>query len=500
MKKQMIYMAVIAGAVFAPYGYGAATRIDLTEEMKDSIVFLEISAHGYNLSEPWKHRGLSQNWACGCAVGEYEVLTTAENVVNLAFAKALRYGQNEFVGAELVIVDYRSNLCLIRLDPSQLSKPLKPLTFVEEYPKGAQVDFYWLSADSRLFNGRGHLDRASIERTRTSHGQRLRYVIANASQRTGKGEVYCAGKSPIGIACWSSRDKEAGVIPAETINGFLKAVRKGDYRGFGEVGFAISELLDPAMRSFLKMPASLGGGTYVADVHNLGTGSDPAKAGVLKKGDVILRIDGHGLDPHGRFKHDKYEWLSFDHLITSKAVGESVLFDVWREGRKVKILANVKNFKASEMLVPFHEFDRQPEYVVTAGFVLQKLTREYMREFGDNLAGEAPSHLYHYYRDLAFKPTDERRDVVILSYVLPAPINLGYTGLGQIVVGKFNGMTIRSVADILEAQKLNPQSKYDVIEFELNSPAIVISREQLPAANQFVSRNYGIEKLSNVYP
>ena len=58
------------------------------------------------------------------------------------------------------------------------------------------------------------------------------------------------------------------------------------------------------MRSFLKMPASLGGGAYVADVYNLGTGSD-----VLRKGDVILKIDGHGLDPHGRFKHDKYEWL-----------------------------------------------------------------------------------------------------------------------------------------------------------------------------------------------
>jgi hypothetical protein len=494
MKEQMIYVAVIVGVVFAPCAAGAATRIDLTEAMKDSIVFLETSAHGYNLSEPWKHRDLSQNWACGCAVGPYEVLTTAENVVNLAFAKALRYGQNEFVGAELVAVDYRVNLCLIRLDPNQLNKPLKPLTFVAEYPKGAELDSYWLSADSRLFTGRGHLDRASVETTRTSHGQRLRYVIANTSQRTGKGEVYCAGRSPIGIACWSSRDKEAGLIPAETINGFLEAVRKGDYKGFGEVGFAISELLDPAMRSFLKMPASLGGGTYVADVYNLGTGSE-----VLKKGDVILRIGGHGLDPHGRFKHDKYEWLSFDHLITGKEAGESVLFDIWREGRKEKIQAKVKSFEASEMLVPFHEFDRQPEYVVTAGFVLQKLTVEYMKEFGDDLAGEAPSHLYHYYRDLAFKPTEERRDVVILSYVLPAPINIGYTGLGQIVVSKFNGMKIRSVADILEAQKLNPQSEYDVIEFELNSPSIVISREQLPAANQFVSRNYGIEKLSNVH-
>jgi hypothetical protein len=119
-------------------------------------------------------------------------------------------------------------------------------------------------------------------------------------------------------------------------------------------------------------------------------------------------------------------------------------------------------------------------------------------EFGDDLEGETPSHLYHYYRDSTFKPTDERSDIVILSYVLPAEINLGYTGLGQRVVSKFNGMKIRSVADIVEAQKLNPESKFDVIEFEMDSPMIVISREKLAEADTFVSRNYGIEKLSNI--
>jgi hypothetical protein len=498
MRKHTIYKAAMLGAVFGSWLCAAAAgqgRTDLTEAMKDSIVFLETSSYGYNLSEPWKHRALSQNWACGCAVSDYEVITTAASVVNLAFIKALRYGQNEFVGAKLKVVDYEANLCLIQLDPNELSKPLKPLKFAEDYQKGAEVDFYWLSPDSRLYNGRGYLDRASVESTRTSHGQRLRYVITNTSQRTGRGEVYCAGPEAIGIACWSNRDKEAGLVPAETINGFIEAVTDNNYKGFGEVGFVISELLDPAMRSFLKMPESLGGGTYVADVYGLGTGSD-----VLKKGDVILRIDGHGLDPHGRFEHSKYQWLSFDHLITSKAAGEEVLFDVWRDGRKTKVQAEVKNFRTSEMLVPYHEFDRQPEYVVTAGFVLQKLTREYMMEFGDDLAGESPSHLYHYYRDFAFKPAAERKDIVILSYVLPAQINLGYTGLGQIVVSKFNGMKIRSVADVLTAQKLNPDSKYDVIEFELDSPVIVIARDQLPAADVFVRKNYGITKLANVSP
>ena len=133
MRKDVIYLVAVFGAVFAPCLSVAAARIDLTEEMKDSIVFLETAAYGYNLSEPWKHKGLGQNWASACAVGEYEVITTAENVVNLAFAKALRYGQNEFVGAELAVVDYRNNLCLIRLDPKALSKPFQRVILILQF-------------------------------------------------------------------------------------------------------------------------------------------------------------------------------------------------------------------------------------------------------------------------------------------------------------------------------------------------------------------------------
>ena len=119
-------------------------------------------------------------------------------------------------------------------------------------------------------------------------------------------------------------------------------------------------------------------------------------------------------------------------------------------------------------------------------------------EWGDDWTGEVIPHMFHYYRNLAFKSTPERRDIVILSYVLPANINLGYHRLGQIVVKKFNGMTIRSIADILTAQKRNPDSKYDVVEFEMDNPVIVIDRDQLPAANMLISRNYGIYKLVNI--
>jgi len=490
-------------------------QTDLTEAMKQSIVYLETSFYGYEQGQPWRHKNLSENWACACAVGEYELLTTAWNVANLAFVKALRYGQNEFISAKIKVIDYECNLCLIELDPNALSEPLRPLIFSEDYQKGAEVDFYWLSSDNHLYNGRGYLDRATVQKTNTSYEKCLHYIVANTSHLTGAGQVYCVGSpinagprskpavgGPIGIASWANENKEAGLIPAETINRFLAAARTEnavtgvadeDYEGFGSVGFATSELLDPTMRSFLKMPATLKNGAYVTDVYNLGTAS-----GVLKKADVILAIDAKPLNSYGQFMHPKYEWLDFNYLITSKPVGQTVLFELWRDGKKIQVQAEVKNFKASEMLVPYHEYDQQPEYIITGGFILQKLTREYLKRWGDDWTGKVTPHLYHYYRDFAFKPTSERNNIVILSYVLPAEINLGYNDLRQIVVKKFNGMTIRTIADILTAQKLNPESSYDVIEFEMDNPVIVIPREQLPAADMFISKRYGIQKLLNI--
>ena len=413
MNKQLKYVSIVLGVIMVSSLSAAGTNNDrnnLAEQMKDSIVYLGISSHGYSQIEPWKQKSLSEDWACACAISEYEVITIADKVENLAFLRALRYGQNEFINAELKVVDYQTNLCLIQLDTNQLNKPLKPLKFTEDYQKGENADCYWLSSNNRLFNGRGYLDRARVQKAPTSYGKYLRLIVSDTTQSTDSGEVYCVDSTPIGIASLSL-DNESALVPGEIINRFLKAVADNNYEGFGNVGFATSELLDPAMRSFLKMPESLTNGVYVADVYNLGTGHNN-----LKKADVILKIDGNSIDSYGRFEHPKYEEISFDYLITGKNVGQNIVFEVWRNGQKTEIQTDIKNFKASEMLVPYNEFDRQPEFIVISGFVFQKLTREYLAEFGRDIAGDSPSNLYYYYRDLAFKPTSERQQIVVLSY------------------------------------------------------------------------------------
>lgn len=499
MRNQIFMAIVLFILVFAFSGQAIAagdSETKMIEEMKQSIVYIKISVYGYEQIQPWRHKDLKENWGSGCAVGKYEVLTPAWNIENAAFIKVLRYGQNEFVDAKIKVVDYESNLCLIELDPNTMGEPLKPVTFSEEYKKGTEVNSYWLSSGNRLESGRGYIDRTKVSRTSTSHEEYLEYVAANVSSGSGRGQVYCIDSNAIGISCWYSQDrKEAGIIPAERINKFLAETAKDKYSGFGAVGFSTSALIDPAMRSFLKIPATMKGGVYVSDVYTIGTGSD-----ILVKGDVIMKIDGHSLNSYGRYIHSKYDRVELSNLITNKAVGDKVSFEIWRNGEKAEVQAEVKNFKASEMLVPYYEYDQQPEYVVTGGFVLQKLTCEYMRAWGEDWAGKVQPHLYHYYNDFAFKPTAEREDIVILSYVLPANINLGYQQLRQIVVKKFNGMVIRSIEDIPAAQKLNPDSKYDVIEFELDEPAVVIDRAQLGATDNLISRNYGVSKLVNLRP
>jgi len=471
----------------------AASNIDLTEQMKASLVYLDVSAYSYNRMQPWRPADIIRKTGYGCAVGPYEILTTAFNAADAAHIKVRRYGQNEFIAASIKAIDYHSNLSLLTLDKEAMKKPLKPLKFARYYKKNAVVKSYWLSSGGHLTTSRGYLDRAEVEASATSYSRFLNYIVSDVASDTGRARLYCIGKKPIGIGCWADLDvNEAGLIPAITINRFLADAADGKYNGFASIGFSASRLLDPAKRAWLKMPDTIKHGVYVSKVHNLGTGSD-----ILKPNDVILSVDGKTLNPYGRFKHPDFDRISFRHLITSKEVGSTVKFEIWREGKKQKLDVTTTGFDGADMLVPYYEH-KEPEYIVTAGYVFQKMTRPYLTMWGDGWAGKVPSHLYHYYRDLAFKPSTQRSDIVILSYVLPHPVNMGYQKLGRIIVKTVNGMEISSLSDFTEAQKLNPSSLFDVIEFEQYNPTVVIPRNGLAEIDRIIAQTYGIRKLTNL--
>jgi S1-C subfamily serine protease len=463
------------------------------EAMKGSIVYLEISSYGYDQIRPWKNTDIQQKGGVGCAIGPYQVITPAWNLTDAKLIKAKVSGQNEYIPATLKTIDYEVDLAILELEPNAMKKPLKPIKFEDKFKRGAKLNYYWLNSNGEMTTGQGYLDRAELFGSTVSYNYFLNLIITNTSQETAGGQVYCDGTTPIGISCWSKNGSDTGLIPAAIINNFMAKAKDTNYPGVPTVGFAAVTLLDPAMRTYLKMPATMKNGVQVTSVYNIGTGSD-----LLKESDVILAIDGKEIDAYGNFLYPAYDRIMFHHLITSHKVGDDIVFDIWRDGGKQQLHIQAKNFNVGEMLVPYYEYGEQPEYVVTGGYVFQKLTRAYLANWGKDWEGKVSPHMLHYFKDMAFKPTAQRKEIVILSYVLPAQINLGYTDLSQIVVSKFNGMPISRLSDIVKAQKLNPGAKYDVVEFELDNPTVVIPRQQLLQADAMIATNYGIRKPVNV--
>ena len=82
MKNFYMGIIIVLQIGVAPLLY-AEKSIDLTEPMKQSLVYLEISNSRYEQYQPWKQTPITKDGGYGCAVGPYEILTTAENVADL---------------------------------------------------------------------------------------------------------------------------------------------------------------------------------------------------------------------------------------------------------------------------------------------------------------------------------------------------------------------------------------------------------------------------------
>jgi hypothetical protein len=466
------------------------------DALQQSLVYLKISQYPFDQYRPWKQTSVSESEGYGCAVGENLVLTTASACRDAVLVKARRSDQNEFIPATITAIDYEVNLCLLSLAVEVGKPPLCPIAFAEDYVKGASLDFYWLTRTGEVFSGRGYMDRAEVIKSPVSFAETLQFITANITQEAGRGEVYYLGEKAIGIGSrYGKQTKEAWLIPAALINRFLEDARDGNYQGLGAVGFDANPLLDPHLRAYLKMPADLESGVYISRVYTLGTGSS-----TLRGGDILLGIDDHAIDAHGKYADVRYQRIGYEHLITSAPAGREIAFDLWRDGRRMRETTTVSRFNATDMLVPYYEYGQQPEYIVTGGFIFQTLTRSYMTQIGDQWEDKISPQFYQYFRNQAFQPTPQRRHIVILSYVLPDDANQGYHSLRQLVVKTCNGKPVSCLADILDARQSEPTAAFDVIEFENINPAAVISRDKLESIDQSIAGRYGIPQPVHVRP
>ena len=248
------------------------------------------------------------------------------------------------------------------------------------------------------------------------------------------------------LISYDSKDQLCDVVSTDIVVRFLNEAADGEYAGFPSLGVSIARTEDASFRQWLKLTDDQGG-IYIQSVRK---GAAAERAGV-KKGDVLLAVDGKIIDRRGYYEHPIYGSLSWGHLIRGeRSTGDTVTLSLLRDGKPLEIKATLAREEENARLVPNHLFDKAPNFLLKGGLVFQELSRPILEGFGEDWQSRAPLDLLDAYENPdKYEASVER--IIFLSGAIPTPATIGYERLRNLIVRKVNGKEIRNMKGLIAA-------------------------------------------------
>jgi S1-C subfamily serine protease len=276
------------------------------------------------------------------------------------------------------------------------------------------------------------------------------------------------------------------IIPNEEIELFLKDVRDGRYGGKPALFDELQTLENPALRSFLKLPAGVQG-IVVHEAHER-NGPSP-----LKEWDVITKIGDSAVDDQGMVQVGPNLRIRFAYLVQKlakhdKGVGK-VPLTIVRGGKTQVVQLPVS--PTYPMLIPDLPGE-YPPYFIYGPLVFSSVSSSVLsagfREFGGQSMFTSP--LLRRMLDAPAFPGEEL--VIIPSPFLPHKIAKGYGSPAGSVVKAVNGVAIKNLKHLVELLRDN---RSEFLTFEVaqrNAETMVFSRKDLDAVTEELLTDNGI--------
>lgn len=463
-----------------------------------SIVRVNATLQSYNFLRPWEKGAPTPRRGLGALLEGNRVLVTSEMVVNSTYLELEHPSSGARVPGKIVGLDYEANLAV--LEPansdSEVFEGLEPLEFDSSVIAGDKLQV-WQVED----NGDGVT--TEVEVLRVNAGRYfipgsifLLYQVKGSLQARVNSftlPVVKDGKLCGMLLSYSSKEQTAAVLPMPIITSFLADLEDGDYEGFPKLGVNIAQTLDETLREFTGIDDKEGG-VFIRSVAKNGS----ADKGGIKKGDVILAIDGKSIDSRGNYNSEKYGKLSFSHLVSGNAkVGDKVKFDIIRDRKPMELEIELIRKSPEDFLIDPYMFDRGPKYLIFGGLIFQELTLPYLESWGDEWANRAPFKLVHANANPEQWEEEGREKLVFLSNVLKTPSTLGYEAISSVILTKVNGKEIKTIRDLAKAFEDIPADGIHVIEFNDYPKVIYVDEKASQIVNQQLLQ-YGIGQLQRL--
>ncbi|KAK1404455.1 DegP protease 9 [Heracleum sosnowskyi] len=410
--------------------------------LMDAVVKVFCTHTEPNYSLPWQRKRQYSSSSSGFVVGGKRVLTNAHSVQHFTQIKLKKRGSDTKYLATVLAIATECDIALLTVSNEEFWEGVSPLEFggLPVLQDAVTVVGYPIGGDTISVTS-GVVSR--IEILSYVHGAtELLGLQIDAAINSGNsgGPAFSDNGKCVGIAFQSLKHDDAEnigyVIPTPVILHFIQDYEvNGVYTGFPILGVMWQNMENSDLRMSMGMGPEQKG---VRIKRILPTAPD---SHLLKQSDVFLSFDGVDIANDGTVPFRDGERIGFSYLVSQKYTGDKALVKILRNS---EILEFDIKLAPHTRLIPAHIEGKPPSYYIVAGFVFSAVSVPYLRsEYGKDYDYDAPVKLLDKYLHGMAQSVDEQ--VVVLSQVLVADINIGYEEIVNTQVLAFNGKPVKNL-------------------------------------------------------
>jgi S1-C subfamily serine protease len=457
--------------------------------VQKSLVRITTTAVEPDYKAPWNAGAIGRGIGAGFVIDGSRIMTNAHVVSNSRYITVERDGDPNKYPATVQFVAHDCDLAIVKVAEPNFFKNMLPLKLggIPELESVVSAYGYPLGGE-RMSVTTGIVSRIDFQLyTHSSVDSHLTIQISAQINPGNSGGPVMQNAKVVGVAFQGySGDVAQGVaymIPTPVIQRFLKDISDGRYDKYVDLGLTYSKLLNPAQRHFLGLKDD-DRGVLIPTVVAAGP---CAKA--LRSGDVLLAIDDHAIASDATVELEG-ERVDMPEVVERKFKGDKVKLDIWRD--KAPVTASIELDTVPPYLIQGHSYDVRPRYIVYGGLLFQPLNLELIEAY-------QPSdlRLRHFFDFFVLEQIYlEHPEVIVLTNILPDPINTYLAPYRGGIVDEINGKKIHTLEDV--SKVFAETSDQLVINMIGDGPPLVLDPKQVEAARDRIKRRYNVLQEQNL--
>jgi S1-C subfamily serine protease len=453
------------------------------EANRKSVVRIFTVSQSPDYTSPWDPGQSNSGMGTGLIISKAKILTNAHVVSNARFIAVEKEGDARRYEGHVKFIAHDCDLAILEVSDQSFFKDTVELSLggVPSLDSIVTVLGYPIGGD-RLSVTRGVVSRIDYQVYSHSGVDSHLAIQIDAAINPGNsgGPVIQDGKV-VGVAFQGFSGMVAQnvgyMIPVPVIERFLKDVMDGRYDRYVDIGIQFFPLINNTYRRALGLtPGDFG--VMVSDVMQAGAGY-----GHLEVGDVLLTIDGRNIFSDGRVAMDN-DRLMLNEIVERKFKDDTIILTVLRAGKKIQVTMALST--PWPYLTQARQYDVRPRYLIYGGLVFQPLSSSFYAA----LQNKSITLRYFYTQFLGEELYLQHPEVVVISKVLPDPINTYQSRFVNTIVDEINGAKMKTLEDVAEA--FNQPADFYVVRVVGDPQPLVLEAKAATNARDRILKRYRI--------